>query len=98
MEMEYSQYITWLTHSAPPSDSTSQWGHSIKIVGDPRKPSGSKAKSFIADMFGFASNGELASVTNYLKIHGGFKLEQVSIYQVDCVWCLYPSDWLHTVF
>ena len=45
METEYSLYITWSTHSTPPSDSTSQWGHSIKIVGDPQKSSGSEAKS-----------------------------------------------------
>ena len=85
METEYSQYITWSTHSAPPFNSTSQWGHSIKIVGDPGKPSGSKAKSFLTYMFGFASNGELASVTNYLRTHGGFELELV-ITEVDCVW------------
>ena len=84
METEYSQYITWSSHSMPPSDSTSQWGHSIKIVGDPRNPSGSKSKSLLADMFGFASNGELANVTNYLRTHGRFELEQVST-KVDCI-------------
>ena len=84
METEYSQYITWSTHSAPASNLTSQWGHSINIVGDPWNPSGSKAKSLLADMFGFASNGELANATNYLRIHGGFELEQVST-KVDCI-------------
>ena len=39
----------------------------------------------MADMFGFASNGELASVTNYLRTHGGFELEQVST-KVDSIW------------
>ena len=84
MNTEYLQYITWSTHSAPPSDSTSQWGHSINIVGDPQNPSGSKAKSLLADMFGFASNGELASVTNYLRTNGGLELEQVST-KVNCI-------------
>ena len=84
METEYSQYITWSTHSTPPSDSTSQWGHSIKIVGDPQNPSGSKAKSLLADMLGFTRNRELANVTKYLRTHGGFELEQVST-KVDCI-------------
>ena len=39
--------------------------------------SGSKVKSFIADSFGFTSNGELHNVSSYLKSHGGFELEMV---------------------
>ena len=53
------------------------------MVGDPKRQSGSKMKSFIADAFGFASNGELHNVQNYLKSHGGFELELVSI---NCLW------------
>ena len=63
----------------PPTDASSQWGHNIKIVGEPWKLGGSKVKSFIVDMFGFATNGELGGVSNYLKSHGGFELEQVSV-------------------
>ena len=73
-----------LVQLAPPSDSTSQWGHNIKIVGLPWKEFGSKVKSFLADMFGFASNSDLTNVTNYLRSHGGFELEQVST-KGDCV-------------
>ena len=84
MEVEYSLLMTWLTQLAPPSDLTSQWGHNIKIVGLPQKESGSKVKSFLVDMFRFASNSELTNVINYLRSHGGFELEQVST-NVDCV-------------
>ena len=45
--------------------------------GDPKRQSGSKEKFFIADSFGFASNGELHNVSSYLKSHGGFELEMV---------------------
>ena len=67
MEMEYSQLITWNTHMILPTDASSQWGHNIKIVDEPRKITGSKMKSFLADMFGFAINGEFNAVSNYLK-------------------------------
>ena len=46
-------------------------------MGDPKRQSGSKVKSLIADSFGFASNGELHNVSGYLKSHGGFELEMV---------------------
>ena len=59
-------------------------GHNIKIVGLPQKESGFKEKSFLADIFGFASYGELNNVTNYLRSHGSFELEQVST-KVNCV-------------
>ena len=78
LEIEYSQKIEWSTHSMPPTDVSSQWGHNIKIVGEPRKLGGSKVKSFMADMFGFTTN-ELSGVSNHLKNHGGFELEQVSV-------------------
>ena len=77
--MKYSQIIGWNTHSTPPTDALSQWGHNIKIVGEPREIGGSKIKSFMADMFGFATNGELSRVSNYLKTHRGLELEQVGI-------------------
>ena len=73
MEAAYSQLITWSASAAP----SSQWGDNILVVGDPKRQSGSKVKSLIADSFGFASNGELHSVSGYLKSHGGFELEMV---------------------
>ena len=77
MEVEYSDLMTWSPHEVPPSDASSQWGHDIKVVGLPRRESGTKKKSLLADMFGFTSDGELNNVANYLRSHGGFKLEQV---------------------
>ena len=77
MEVEYSVLMTWSPQQAPPSDSTSQWGHNIKVVGLPQKEFRTK-RSFIVDMFGFALNGELNNMTNYLRSHGSFELEQVS--------------------
>ena len=41
---------------------STQWGHSIIIAGDPKKVTGSKRKSFMADMYGFKMDGELAGV------------------------------------
>ena len=76
MEAAYSQLITW-SASADSAVPSSQWGDNILVVGDPKRQSGSKVKSFIADSFGFASNGELHNVSNYLKTHGGFELEMV---------------------
>ena len=77
MEMEYSALMTWSTHQGPPSDSSGQWGHNIKVVGVPQHESGSKRKSFMADTFGFANDGELQGIVSYLRSHGGFELEQV---------------------
>ena len=77
MEAAYSQLIDWSPSAAVPASSSSQWGDSILVVGDPKRQSGSKVKSLIADSFGFASNGELHIVRGYLKSHGGFELKMV---------------------
>ena len=77
MEIEYSALMTWSTHQGPPSESSGQWGHNIKVVGVPRHESGSKRKSFMADTFGFANDGELQGIISYLRSHGEFELEQV---------------------
>ena len=77
MEVKYSDLMTWSPHKAPPSDASGQWGHNIKVVGLPRRESGTKKKSLLADMFGFTLDGELSNVANYLRSHGSFKLEQV---------------------
>ena len=76
MEAAYSQPITW-SASADSAVPSSQWGDNILVVGDPKRQSGSKVKSLIADSFGFTSNGELHNVSGYLKSHGGFELEMV---------------------
>ena len=52
-------------------------GYSITIAGDPKRVAGSKRKGFMADMYGFATDGELAAVGNYLRTHGGYEIEQV---------------------
>ena len=74
MEAAYSQLIDWSPSAAVPASSSSQWGDNILVVGDPKRQSGSKVKSLIADSFGFASNGELHNVSGYLKSHGGYEL------------------------
>ena len=58
-------------------EASTQWGHNIIIAGDPRRVTGSKRKSFMADMYGFEMDGELAGVSSYLRSHGGFEIEQV---------------------
>ena len=87
MEVEYSVLMTWSPTQAPPSESSSQWGDNIKVVGLPRRESGSKKKSFLADMFGFSSEGELHNISSYLKSHGGFELEQVNP-ELPCFVCI----------
>ena len=76
MEAAYSQLITWSASAASAAPS-SKWGDNILVMGDPKRQSGSKVKSLIADSFGFTSNGELHNVSGYLKSHGGFELEMV---------------------
>ena len=75
MEAAYSQLITW-SASAASAALSSQWGDNILVVGDPKRQSGSKVKSLIADSFGFASNGELHNVSGYLKenVHTPIKI------------------------
>ena len=79
MDAAYSQLIVWFPYAAVPASLSSQWGENILVVGDPKRQSASKVKSLIADSFGFASNGELLNVSNYLQSHGGFELELVGI-------------------
>ena len=98
MEPEYRLILKWTgpALSEVPGGS-SQWGHSIVIAGDPKRVGGSKWKSFMADMYGFTTDGELAYVCNYLRTHGGYEIEQVphhtfttrgglTFYKVDCDW------------
>ena len=77
MEAAYSQLIDWSPSAAVPTSSSSQWGDNILVVGDPKRQSGSKVKSIIADSFGFTLNGEVHNVSGYLKSHGGYELEMV---------------------
>ena len=90
MEAAYSQLIDWSPSAAVPTSSSSQWGDNILVVGDPKRQSGSRVKSFIADSFGFASNGELHNVSGYLKSHGGYELEMVGSSRITFGKILYP--------
>ena len=78
MEPEFKLILRWtrpLPSEAP--GVSSQWGHSITVAGDPKRVTGSRRKSFMADMYGFSTNGELTAVCNYLRAHGGYEIEQV---------------------
>ena len=78
MEPEFKLILRW-TGSVPaeaPGVST-QWGHSISVVGNPKRITGSRRKSFMADMYSFETDRELAAVCNYLRTHGGYEFEQV---------------------
>ena len=77
-EPEFKIVLKWMdTTPVEAPDLSTQWGHTITIVGNPKKVTGSKRKSFMADMYGFKTDGELAGVRNYLRFHGGFEIEQV---------------------
>ena len=52
-------------------------GDNTKLWVNPKKSLDLK-QSFPADMFGFATNGEFSAISNYLKNHGGFELDEVS--------------------
>ena len=79
MEPEFKIVLKWMdTTPAEAPEASTQWGHSIAIVGNPKKVTGSKRKSFMVDMYGFETDGELVGVCNYLRSHGGFEIEQVA--------------------
>ena len=78
MEPKFKIILRWMgTTPAEAPEASTQWGHSITIVGNPKKVTGSKRKSFMVDMYGFETDGELAGVCNYLRSHGGFEIKQV---------------------
>ena len=79
MEPEFKLILRWMgSASAEAPGVSTQWGHSISIFGNPKRITGSRRKSFMADMYGFETDGELAAVCNYLRTHGGYEIEQVS--------------------
>ena len=79
MEPEFKIIPRWMGSTpAEAPGASSQWGHSILIVGNPKRITGSKRKSFMADMYGFETDEELAAVCNYLRTHSSFEIEQVS--------------------
>ena len=79
MEGEYNAILDWRssTGSVPPG-ATTQWGGSIVIAGEAKRIHGSKRKSFMADMYGFANNGELQAIKAYLLSNGNFEIKQVT--------------------
>ena len=78
MEHEFKIILRWMdTTPAEAPEASTQWGHSIAIVGNSKKVTSSKRKSFMVDMYGFETDGELAGVCNYLRSHGGFEIKQV---------------------
>ena len=78
LEIEFNLILSWTSSTATEAPEVlTQWGHSIIIAGDPKKVTGSKRKGFMADMYGFKTDGELAGVSSYLRSHGGFEIEQV---------------------
>ena len=80
MEGEYNVILDWRssTGSVPPG-ATMQWGSSIIIAGEVKRIHGLKRKSFMANMYGFANDGELQAIKAYLLSHGNFEIEQVSL-------------------
>ena len=80
MEGEYNAILDWRssTGSVPPC-ATTQWGSSIIIAGEAKRIHGLKRKSFMADMYGFANDGELQAIKAYLLFHGNFEIEQVTL-------------------
>ena len=79
MEPEFKIILKWMdTTPAEAPEASTQWGHSIAIVGNPKKVTGSKRKSFMVDMYRFETDGELDGIHNYLRSHGGFEIKQVT--------------------
>ena len=78
MEPEFKFILRWTgPASAEAPGASTQWGHSITIFGNPKRITGSRRKSFMAGMYGFETDGELAAVCNYLRNHGSYEIEQV---------------------
>ena len=80
MEGDYNAILDWRssTGSVPPG-ATTQWGSSIIIAREAKRIHGSKRKSFMADMYGFANDGELQAIKAYLLSHGNFEIKQVTL-------------------
>ena len=79
MEPEFKLILRWMgSSSAEAPGASTQWGCSITIFDSPKRITGSRRKSFMADMYGFETDGELAAVCSYLRTHGGYEIEQVS--------------------
>ena len=84
MEPEFMLILRWMgSSSAEAPGASTQWGHSIMISGSPKRITGSQRKSFMADMYGFKTDGELAAVCNYLRTHDGYEIEQVSGLRIE---------------
>ena len=65
MEPEFKLILRWMgSASAEAPGASTQWGHSITISGNPKRITGSRRKRFMADMYGFETDGELAAVCN----------------------------------
>ena len=63
MEPEFNLILRWMSSTATEApEASTQWGHSIIIAGDPKKVTGSKRKSVMADMYDFEMDGELTGV------------------------------------
>ena len=78
VEPVFKIILRWMGSTpAKTPKASSQWGHNISTVGNPKKITGSRRKSFMANMYSFETDGELAGVCNYLRSHGGFEIEQV---------------------
>ena len=106
MEPEFKLILRWMgSSSAEAPGASSQWGCSITISSSPKRITGFQRKSFMDDMYGFETDGELAAVCNYLRTHGGYEIEQVSSLRIGFsirgghtllglpVGCDQSSDW-----
>ena len=78
LETEFYFILNWMSSVATEApEASTQWGCNIIIAGDPRRVTGSTRKSFMADMYNFEIDEELAGVSSYLRSHEGFEIEQV---------------------
>ena len=93
MEGDYNAILDWRssTGSVPPG-ATTQWGSSIIIAGEVKRIHGSKRKSFMADMYSFANDGELQAIKAYLLSHGNFEIEQVTLQRGGYTTCPFEQS------
>ena len=57
-----------------------EWGYSVAVYGAARGHClGQEMPSLMADMYGFSCEEEMTDMKQYLREHGNYQLEQVSV-------------------
>ena len=72
-----------------------EWGYSVVVYGAAQgHHRGKQIPSLMADMYGFPCEEEMADMKQYLREHGNYQLEQVSVKQLVALYYFCHFGWL----